>query len=222
MNQKGIGCHSAPGYALRSVAAVNTRQKSTLNNPFSCLDNPGHLNSQTGTRREYRLCSGWCSGPMCTGTDQIDLQFDCCLSYISKVYASGAALVMVTTCFGPDQYTEDYVILFPPGGENENTLTEPYSLEQTAIASVSIDESSVVLSNPVHETLTVMVSGESGESWNLDLYDISGRCVMSESGVLHDDHSVLNVGVESLPSGVYMLKTEVGGTEEVRSISVMR
>jgi hypothetical protein len=44
MNQKGIGCHSAPGYALRSVAAVNTRQKSTLNNPFSCLDNPGHLN----------------------------------------------------------------------------------------------------------------------------------------------------------------------------------
>jgi len=33
---------------------------------------------------------------------------------------------------------------------------------------------------------------------------------------------ILNVGVESLPSGVYMLKTEVGGIEEVRSICVMR
>ena len=43
MNQKGIGYHSAPGYALRSVSAVNTRQKSTLNNPFFCLDNPGHF-----------------------------------------------------------------------------------------------------------------------------------------------------------------------------------
>lgn len=55
MNQKGIGCHSAPGYALRSVAAVNTRQKSTLNNPFFCLDNPGHLKRTLKLLREFWL-----------------------------------------------------------------------------------------------------------------------------------------------------------------------
>jgi hypothetical protein len=43
MNQNEYGCHSASGYALRSVAAENTGQKSTLNNPFFCLDNPGHF-----------------------------------------------------------------------------------------------------------------------------------------------------------------------------------
>lgn len=43
MNRIEFGCHSDPGYALHSVAAENTRQNSTLNNPSFCLDDSGHL-----------------------------------------------------------------------------------------------------------------------------------------------------------------------------------
>ncbi|PIE51235.1 nucleotide pyrophosphohydrolase [Candidatus Fermentibacteria bacterium] len=37
------GRHSAPGYALRSVAAEERGRKSTLNREVFSLDNPGHL-----------------------------------------------------------------------------------------------------------------------------------------------------------------------------------
>lgn len=91
-----------------------------------------------------------------------------------------------------------------------NTLEESSSARQSTAASVIDDGSFTVLSNPVLETLDVMVSHESGERWKLDLYDLSGRCVVSESGVLHESGSILSIGVENLPSGVYILKTEIG------------
>ena len=46
--------------------------------------------------------------------------------------------------------------------------------------------------------------------------------MVSKMGFIREDGSVLNIGVESLPSGVYMLKTEIAGVEEVRSISIVR
>ncbi|PIE51152.1 hypothetical protein CSA37_13410 [Candidatus Fermentibacteria bacterium] len=41
------GRHSAPGYALRSVAAEERGRKSTLNREVFSLDNPGHLRQLT-------------------------------------------------------------------------------------------------------------------------------------------------------------------------------
>ena len=102
-----------------------------------------------------------------------------------------------------------------------NIIEEPSTPRQSTVDTVIDDESLMVLSNPIRETLDVIVFGESGERWKFDLYDISGRRAVSESGVFRDDSSVLNINVENLPSGVYMLKTEVGGNEEVRSISIV-
>lgn len=181
------------------------------------------VDSETGAQKRVCLCSGWCSGPIKT-----DLQLDCCTANIETVYNSGAALVRYSIChrppdpYTPPEYSEHFRILHPPGGGTLNTIEESSSSRQSTAASVIDDELFTVLSNPVRETLDVMVSHESGERWKLDLYDISGRCVVSESGVLHESGSVLNIGVENLPSGVYILKTEIGGIEEARSISIVR
>ncbi|MCK5785823.1 MAG: hypothetical protein KAH54_04590 [Candidatus Sabulitectum sp.] len=46
MIQRKTSRHSAPGYALCSNAAEETRktgEESTLKNTGSCVDNPGHL-----------------------------------------------------------------------------------------------------------------------------------------------------------------------------------
>ncbi len=78
-----------------------------------------------------------------------------------------------------------------------------------------------LLANPVNEILDVTISGESGENWNLAVFDLSGRCEILESGVCTEGYSVLNFGTGSLPAGIYMLRVEAGGVEEVRSITVM-
>lgn len=148
-----------------------------------------------------------------------------CYSNVVKVYRNNSALIGFGyhTFPHPDSIVYDYVVLKPPQFDGGQTLRSEVLLEQNDLdPSERLHSFAEVLSNPVRGILSVMVSGSSGESWRLDLYDISGRRVASESGVMESAGFVEELNVQSLPSGVYVLRSRVGGVEDVRSISVVR
>ncbi|MCK5786934.1 MAG: T9SS type A sorting domain-containing protein, partial [Candidatus Sabulitectum sp.] len=170
------------------------------------------VNSQTGSQKSWLLAS------YTTPSDQIDYEMPVSYTYICKIYKSGAALVEYGDPFEECQY----IVLAPPGDGTADVLEETSS---TAGGNVSVslecERSFSMLSNPVTESLDVMISGESGDSWNLSVFDISGRCVLLEAGVCPEGGSVLSYGTGSFPSGIYMLRVEAGGVEEVQSFSIV-
>ncbi|MBD3278220.1 MAG: hypothetical protein GF388_07970 [Candidatus Aegiribacteria sp.] len=148
-----------------------------------------------------------------------------CYSNIVKVYRNNSALIGFAyhTFPSPDSVVYDYVVLKPPQFDGGQAIrSEDPSEENSLEPSETLQSVAEVLSNPVRENLSVMVSGERGASWRLDLYDISGRCVASESGVMESSGFVEEFDLQSLPSGVYVLRSRVGGVEDVRSVSVVR
>jgi hypothetical protein len=86
---------------------------------------------------------------------------------------------------------------------------------------VEEQRSFTLLSNPSAKSLDLLVTGKSGENWTLTVFDISGRCVLSDRGVSGEGNSVLNLNTESIPSGTYMIRVEIGGVEEFQSISIV-
>ena len=84
-----------------------------------------------------------------------------------------------------------------------------------------VEEVIEILSNPVREALGVRFVGVSGDNFELLLYDIAGRQILSESGILLDDESVLSIGVQSLPSGVYLLRITAGNAEVRKAVSII-
>ncbi|MEA3266969.1 MAG: T9SS type A sorting domain-containing protein [Candidatus Fermentibacteria bacterium] len=112
----------------------------------------------------------------------------------------------------------DYEIYKAPGGVNMDFSEELCTVAQAEDFALSDNASFTILSNPVGETLDVEISGD---IWNLSVFDISGRCVVSESGVSTEVNSVISIDAGALPSGVYMLKVEIEGVEQFQSITVV-
>ncbi len=142
---------------------------------------------------------------------------DAAYSEICEVYKSGAALVAYSN---PDDELS-FTILDPPGGGVDSIEESPSTGQLITSAPAGDRRSFAVLANPVHETLDVTIFGESGENWNLAVFDLSGRCLLSDHGISGEGGSVQSIGTGSLPSGIYMLRVEAGGVEEVQSITVM-
>ncbi|MCK4505160.1 MAG: T9SS type A sorting domain-containing protein [Candidatus Aegiribacteria sp.] len=119
---------------------------------------------------------------------------------------------------GDTSLTTDTISLSPP-----NTIDVTFR-DMCCASDISTDTEEVIkiLSNPVRETLDVKLIGEVGDDFELILYDIVGRRVLSESGVVRNDESVLNIRVDNLPSGVYLLRMRSGSFETVRTISIVR
>lgn len=195
----------AGGHA--SISYSESDASATSNAYAYCVD------SKTGIMRSYCVAFGFSSTH-----DESDIEGPT-LAYaqICKIYKSGEALVMHANPGGDYHYT----VIHPLGG-GADSIEELSSAEQCN-ASVTVEKASScnVLSNPVTESLDVVVSGGLGENWNLAVFDLSGRCVISESGVCTEGNSVLNFGTAGLPSGIYMLRVEVGEVEELRSISIV-
>ncbi len=172
------------------------------------------VNSETGATNIHEVCSGWCTGPF-SG----DYTFYCSGTAVMKIYESGAALIIYS--YFPYPWSEPiigYKAYNPPGGGNMDFSDEPCLAVQTEDLALSNNEPFIVLSNPVNETLDVEIACA---SWNLSVFDISGRCVVSESGVSTEDRSVVSIDAGMLPSGVYILKVEIEGVEEVQSFSIV-
>ncbi len=172
------------------------------------------VNSETGATNIHDVCSGWCSNSFLG-----DLMFPCSQTAVMKIYESGAALIMYG--YFPYPWSEPingYKVYYPPGGVNMDFPDEPSLVMQAEDFALSDNEPFTILSNPVGETLDVEIACA---SWNLSVFDISGRCVVSESGVSTEDRSVISIDAGMLPSGVYMLKVEIEGVEQLQSITVV-
>ncbi|MCK5842874.1 MAG: T9SS type A sorting domain-containing protein, partial [Candidatus Sabulitectum sp.] len=171
------------------------------------------VNSQTGATSSRLLAVGT------TSQDNSDIEAPpTAHSKICRIYQSGAALVEYSTPYGILQYD----ILYPPGG-GATDVTEESSLTAMEDVSIAVEQerSFAVLSNPAKESLDVLVFGSSGDKWNLAVFDISGRCVLADTGVCREVGSVLNYGTGSFPSGIYIIRIEVEGEDEVQSISIV-
>lgn len=176
------------------------------------------VNSETGATNRHNVCSGWCVG-LSDKYMSSDYIFPCSGTSVIKIYQSGAALISYSYYpYSGSEPVSGYKIYYPPGGVDMDFSDEPCLVTQLEDFALSDNEPFTVLSNPVGATLDVVISGE---SWNLSVFDISGRCVVSESGVSTEDRSVISIDTGMLPSGVYMLKVEIEGIEQFQSITVV-
>ena len=190
------------------------------------------VDSETGAKASHHLCTGYCFwGPrFFLGNLQNEEYLD--LNERGSIYFSGAEVLDIDTN-GVAQieywYFEilgdtsscvvDTTYLSPPGDRNDALSGDMFCASDICTDAEEVIE---ILSNPVRETLGVRLIGETGEDFELILYDIAGRRVLSESGVVRDDESVLNIRVENLPSGVYLLRMRSGSFQTVRTISIVR
>ncbi|MCK4506373.1 MAG: T9SS type A sorting domain-containing protein [Candidatus Aegiribacteria sp.] len=190
------------------------------------------VDSETGARIDgYELCTGYCfGGPKCflnslhneeyMGLDEKGSIYHS-WSEVLDIDSIGAAQIRYGhyEVMGDTSCVVDTISLPPPSDRNC-----VLSGDMCCGSDIRTDAEKMIkiLSNPVRETLDVRLVGESGEDFELILYDITGRRVLSESCVNRDDESVLNIRVGNLPSGVYLLKIRSGSFETIRTISIVR
>jgi len=172
------------------------------------------VDSETGARIDgYEVCTGysfwWYVGCICFSQAEI-LSID----------SNGVAYIQ----FGYHEVMSDTSMtvgldtLPPPGGSDDNLFGDIYCASDISSDAEEVIE---ILSNPVRETLGVRLVGVSGDNFELLLYDIAGRQILAESGILREDESLLNIGVQELPSGVYLLRIRTGDLEVVRTVSII-
>ncbi|MCD4701709.1 MAG: T9SS type A sorting domain-containing protein, partial [Candidatus Aegiribacteria sp.] len=191
------------------------------------------VDSETGARiDDYEVCAGYCfEGPMCFSSNIHDEDHHSLIDEMGSIYFSGANVLNIDSnavaeisfyYFEEFPYPESIVegidTLPPPGGSDDNLFGD-----MCCASDISSDAEEVIeiLSNPVRETLGVRLVGEYGDNFEILLYDIAGRQILSESGILRDDESLLNIGVQELPSGVYLLRIRTGDLEVVRTVSII-
>ncbi len=190
------------------------------------------VDSETGAKPSHRLCSGYCTwGTRCIVSNLqneeylglIDEKWSIlhCYAEVLNIDIDGGAYIehSYRESIFPFNSVVDTTYLSPPGGSDDNLFGDMYCSSDISSDAEEVIE---ILSNPVRETLDVKLIGEAGDDFEVILYDIAGRRVLSESGVNRDDESVLNIRVEDLPSGVYLLRIRSGSFETVRTISIVR
>jgi hypothetical protein len=174
------------------------------------------VDSWTGAKATYCVAAGSSSAPDQSNLQGPDIAYAC----IQDIYQSGNALIMYKYPDGDYLFT----VIEPPDGKEIAVLDASFSSRQdnaSMLPEVEEQRSFTLLSNPSAKSLDLLVTGKSGENWTLTVFDISGRCVLSDRGVSGEGNSVLNLNTESIPSGTYMIRVEIGGVEEFQSISIV-
>ncbi len=185
------------------------------------------VDSETGARIDgYELCEGW----LFLGGYHNERHLDHSEKFptfgswgVVLDIDSTTAEALVYYIYYPEYcnqfvFVEDTIPLSPPGGSDNNLFGDIYCNSNIRSDTEEVIE---ILSNPVRETLGVRLVGEYGDNFELLLYDIAGRQILSESGILRDDESLLNIGVQNLPSGVYLLRITAGTAEVRKTVSII-
>ncbi|NOQ23640.1 MAG: T9SS type A sorting domain-containing protein, partial [Candidatus Aegiribacteria sp.] len=75
--------------------------------------------------------------------------------------------------------------------------------------------------NPANSCLGIVCDSGSELDYELELFDISGRKVLDDSGILTSTDSRIDIGVSNIPSGVYLLRIRTGDIEIVKTVSII-
>lgn len=139
---------------------------------------------------------------------------------IMSVDSVGVAEVRYGYYTEPDQDScvVDTIFLDPNVDREDILATQDERSTDTPIAEIAAE----INTNPVHDVLTINILATSGSRYDIELYDVSGRQVLSESGILTQDRSAINMGVSHLPAGVYMTSIFTENHREVNKICIIR
>ena len=213
----------APGYTVDWLHTPNPESKAYV----YCLDSENSIVGDT------LLCVGWCW----EDTDNMPLLqnfsgllhddafsdstrvLNASFSQILSVDSNGVAEVRYGyyTAPNPGGLVQDTILIDPIGARDELITTLDERPIETPVAEIAAE----INMNPVHDVLTVNLLASSGSRYEIDLYDISGRQVLYDSGILTQDRITINNEVNHLPSGVYLLRVSTGDMEVVRTISII-
>jgi len=173
------------------------------------------VDSESGTSRSYYLCSGWCSGSF----NETDMEWYGSGAIIKKIYKTGDALVAYGyyTSSSPDPII-DYTVLRVSGFTSFEDIDENIS---SSVISNILGLSTVavqLLNNPVDASVELIVPAA---MWSFFMFDLTGRSVISESGLASNSENHLSFSTLDIPSGIYLLRYTINGDETVRTISVV-
>ena len=214
----------APGYTVDWLHTPHEESKAYV----YCLD------SETGYVQTDSLCVGWVwddTPRMESRDNSANLLHDYAVSAdssrmtnasfseILSVDSNGVAEVRYGyyTEPNPEGLVQDTILIEPFGGTDDLITTPNERPFDTPVAEITAETTT----NPVHDVLTVNLLASSGSRYEIDLYDISGRRVLYDSGILTQDRITIDNEVNYLPSGVYLLRISTGDMEVVRTISII-
>ncbi len=129
-----------------------------------------------------------------------------------------------------DSYTNDEIILSWTIGEcvtetftgNENTITQGFQQSNystiTLYKSPSLNVSINVFPVPTTDYLEIKITGENAPGIGLSIIDIYGNILIFQD-IISDD---MIINIESLPSGVYILKAVDKNGKSLKSFRIVK
>ncbi len=79
-----------------------------------------------------------------------------------------------------------------------------------------------VVSNPVQESLDIIITGVEKSDWSICVYDLSGRRVFEDNGFSNNDVMEFQVNTQDFPVGLYVLNLQAGDRDRSQTFSVLR
>lgn len=109
--------------------------------------------------------------------------------------------------------------LFIPGasGSVSQGVQQPYEIYTVGIVEAGLNFSLSVFPNPTSNHLTLLVRDFNNEKLQFQLYDLSGRLLLSDR--VSDTHTLIPTG--SLPTGVYLLNV-ILDNKTVQSFKIIK
>ena len=165
---------------------------------------------------EYVYSKNVCTGASWESGSTIYLS----IALFIEQYPNGQAQYHYSYCtvpWGPP--FSGYVIL-PPSSTNSNDVT---LISNDIEIDVEADDVPIVeiQGNPISSNLGIICNSSVSQEYELVIYDIAGRRVLVDTGILESTDSRVNIGVSNIPSGVYLVRIRTGDIEVMRTISII-